>query len=555
MQKTTIKPPRQKQPKNLTKLKKNLHTKPKKTLKNGAITATLAQPPSILTQSLRKMGNYGKSPQEVYDDGVAKGILRVDPRQRGTIVELDRLYQRIIRLPPNYRSTFENIDTGIQTETKIGVGEKTVGFFKNLLKKSPSTISSSPPSGVSEYGTAHAIVEKKLQMMANNQLNSVQGMYIHGGVGCGKTMMMDMFFDQIPHNIPRVRKHFHTFMLEIHSKLHDIRQEGKKSGVQPRDPLIKIANEFIEKEGLILCLDEFQVTDVADAMILKELFSGIFAAGGIVISTSNRKPDDLYKNGINRDSFLPFIDILKQRCEIVSMDDMVDYRTLVAQEEGLIHTPLNHETQKVMDLIYDKLAFGQDQDDASHKDGITLDVVMGRTFHVRKCVPSRVARFQFPDLCDRALGAADYLAIAKEFPCILLENIPVLYTEDSVQLRRFITLLDVLYEHRTKVYISAETTPDMLFQPTIGKDQVLKGLVVPPHLMKNVEKSKNDQSSDQTKAKKQDDNLLAQFAHKDEVFASARALSRLTEMMSTTYLSGEFHTQGSKDTKSNVRGM
>jgi len=303
MQKTTIKPPRQKQPKNLTKLKKNLHTKPKKTLKNGAITATLAQPPSILTQSLRKMGNYGKSPQEVYDDGVAKGILRVDPRQRGTIVELDRLYQRIIRLPPNYRSTFENIDTGIQTETKIGVGEKTVGFFKNLLKKSPSTISSSPPSGVSEYGTAHAIVEKKLQMMANNQLNSVQGMYIHGGVGCGKTMMMDMFFDQIPHNIPRVRKHFHTFMLEIHSKLHDIRQEGKKSGVQPRDPLIKIANEFIEKEGLILCLDEFQVTDVADAMILKELFSGIFAAGGIVISTSNRKPDDLYKNGINRYSF------------------------------------------------------------------------------------------------------------------------------------------------------------------------------------------------------------------------------------------------------------
>jgi len=125
-------------------------------------------------------------------------------------------------------------------------------------------------------------------------------------------------------------------MLEIHAKLHAVREESKRTGAQQTDPLIKIANEFIDREGIVLCLDEFQVTDVADAMILKELFSGIFAAGGIVVSTSNRKPDDLYKNGINRDSFLPFIDILKQRCDIVCMDDMVDYRTLVATEEGMV---------------------------------------------------------------------------------------------------------------------------------------------------------------------------------------------------------------------------
>lgn len=324
-------------------------------------------------------------------------------------------------------------------------------------------------------------------------------------------------------------------MLEIHAKLHHIRQNNIKNNIQQTDPLPRIAKQIVDQEGFVLCLDEFQVTDVADAMILKELFSALFASGCIVVATSNRQPDNLYYNGINRDSFLPFIDILKQRCHIVSMDDMIDYRTLVAQEEGLIHFPLNKATNDTMNLIYDKLHFGQDDAKNGHSNGLTLDVAMGRTIHIEKCVPKRVARFQFNELCDKAIGAADYMSIAKEFPCLLIENIPTFYQEDSMKLRRFITLLDVLYEHRTKVYLSTDAALDQLFQSHLSKTE--KTLITSNNVATTTPSNTTNSSM-----------LLS--SNKDEVFASARALSRLIEMTSTTYLSGDFHQQGSKDTQS-----
>lgn len=546
-----------------------------KMLRNKKIPTTTKKPHHKTTthkatphRSLRNVKNFSthhkrnQSPLEVYDDGVKRGLLKEDPRQRGTIVQLEGLYQRIKNLPSNYKDQFKleivkpEPPSAFSSSTGSSLLKKPSSFFGSMFgglaaaqagqsPRDPSAPSPAHHHAIPAQNSTQRNVENLLQQIQTGQLPSVKGLYIHGGVGCGKTMMMDMFFDQIPPNIPKVRKHFHSFMLEVHAKVHKIRTEAMQSTGNPAtDPLPRIAKQFVEQEGVVLCLDEFQVTDVADAMILKELFSSIFACGGIVISTSNRAPDNLYYNGINRESFLPFIDLLKQRCDVVSMDAMVDYRTLVAQEEGLIHHPLNAETAKTMDMIYEKLHYGHEDQPGKQK-GMVLDVAMGRNITIPRCVPKRVARFDFNELCDRALGAADYMAIAKEFPCLMVENIPILFSEDRMKLRRLITLLDVLYEHRTKVYLSTEAPLDKLFQPTASREDVQK-------VTQNQQQNNNNTNNNTTTNAKDTNNPLILAANQDEVFASARAMSRLVEMTSTTYLSGDFHTQGSKDTASKL---
>ena len=387
-----------------------------------------------------------EDPETAYERALASGDLKEDPRQRNTIERLQNLWDALTMHPLPPVAAAAPAPAPAAAKPKEASSSSFFGlksFFGNNNNSNGDSSSSSSSSA------APAVAEPAP--------GTPRGLYIYGGVGCGKTMMMDMFFDTVPNTIPKVRKHFHSFMLEVHQRLHKLRQSPAQNKVT--DPLAVIAREFVAKEGRVLCLDEFQVTDVADAMILKELFTHLFANGCVVVATSNRPPRDLYLNGLNRDVFLPFIGILERNTEVVPMEHMSDYRLLVTTEEGVYHSPLSPATAANIDHIFAKLAGG------GEARAVTVEVMMGRTLTAAHAVPHRVARFTFDELCARPLGAADYYAVAKAFPCVIVTDVPLLYFDRREVIRRFITLLDVLYEHRTKLFISAEAPPSDLFRP------------------------------------------------------------------------------------------
>jgi cell division protein ZapE len=331
------------------------------------------------------------------------------------------------------------------------------------------------------------------------------GVYLYGGVGTGKTMMMDMFFQEWKLTTKR-RTHFHNFMLEAHAKIHELKKAG--SG----HPVEGLAAHISSKTGL-LCFDEFQVTDIADAMILKHLFDSLKSKGCLFVLTSNRPPDDLYLNGIQRQSFLPFIEMVKQDFYVHDIDSEVDYRrsaresTAAASPEAAGPTR-SADTQWVRALrrrarlpepIY---LHGEDSAEevrAVFKDltGVAsgepgaVDVMMGRTLKVSE-MSGRVALFTFEELCERPLGAADYLSIAAHFDVVILTAVPRMDQHKRDLARRLTVLIDVLYEHRIKLVVQAAAAPDNLF--------------------------KDDKSTT------------------DIGFAFDRTISRLTEMQSVRYL-------------------
>ncbi len=328
-------------------------------------------------------------------------------------------------------------------------------------------------------------------------------------------------------------------MLETHARLHALRQRAQAQGAeQQTDPLQIIAANFAKDEGRLLCLDEFQVTDVADAMILRELFTALFLNGCVVVSTSNRRPEDLYLNGINRESFLPFITILKHNCDVVAMENLPDYRMMVTAEQGMYHQPLGSAATIALNNTFNSLAAG------AVTGPVTVDVMMGRSVTAQRAVRHRVAAFTFDELCNRALGAADYMAIAKNFPCVILSDIPVLYFDQRELIRRFITLLDVLYEHRTRLIMSADAPIQSLFQPARAAISGLPpAITTPTPTTTSSSSSSSSPSSTSTSS-----SAAAPKFSEDEVFASSRAISRLVEMTSSNYLQSASAHGGSKDT-------
>ncbi|GMI55533.1 hypothetical protein ScalyP_jg7847 [Parmales sp. scaly parma] len=254
-------------------------------------------------------------------------------------------------------------------------------------------------------------------------------------------------------------------MLDVHRRMHTIRQQGQKG-----DSLPMIADEII-LEGIILCFDEFQVTDVADALILRRLFTSLFERGGVIVATSNRTPADLYKNGLQRDLFVPFIDLLEQKTKVVSMtSSKVDYRIVhglhKAKGTYFLGDPFIRNKSANKNEDKGKLEFNSvfDQLTLNAKIGSTFLSTQGRNVLVPQCVLEKsIARFSFYDLCGAALGAADYLAIADRFSTIFLEDIPQLKIQDMNVVRRFITLVDALYENNVILIIHAEKKIDKLF--------------------------------------------------------------------------------------------
>ena len=270
-----------------------------------------------------------------------------------------------------------------------------------------------------------------------------QGLYIYGPVGRGKSMLMDLFFESAP--VERKKRiHFHAFMLDVHGRLHAAR--GGKS-----DDALKVVADQLSQEHWLLCFDEFQVTNIADAMILGRLFAWLLDQGVVLVATSNSAPSDLYKDGLQRDRFLPFIDILDgaARCPRPAVGP--DYRLSFMRSRPVYHSPLGPDATALADGAFAALA---------GKGAVSSHVfkVQGRRLAVPRCAPG-VARFHFDDLCRAPLAAADYLTLATHFRTLVVDGIPALAEDERDVARRFVTLIDALYEHRVKLICTAEVPP------------------------------------------------------------------------------------------------
>jgi len=288
----------------------------------------------------------------------------------------------------------------------------------------------------------------------------IKGLYIWGDVGRGKSMIMDMFFEALPHKRKR-RAHFNDFMQDAQDRIHAYREAFKKGEVTAEDPIPEIA-EALASEAIILCFDEFTVTDIADAMILGRLFEAMFAEGVTIVATSNVEPQNLYKNGLNRNIFLPFIDLLTERVDVFNLDAPKDYRLEKLDQAPVYLTPINRASKKTFDETWQRLT--------GVENGSSIELPLkGRVFHVPEAA-SGAARLSFDALCKEARSAADYLALAYRFHTIFIEGVPVMSKEDQNAAKRFILLIDTLYDNHIRIVATAEAAPEKLYTASSGTE-------------------------------------------------------------------------------------
>ncbi len=285
-----------------------------------------------------------------------------------------------------------------------------------------------------------------------------EGIYLWGDVGRGKSMLMDMFFETAP--VARKRRvHFHAFMAETHERIFAWRQREKSGQVKGDDPIVPVASD-IAKEATLLCFDEFQVTDVTDAMILGRLMGALFEQGVLIVLTSNRIPDDLYKDGLNRGLFLPTIELLKEKLNVEALDGPTDYRLERMKGVKVYHYPLGDDATEALSDAFWRLT-DHAVNDRSEVGPEEL-TIQGRILTVP--VASRgVAVVSFKKICAAALGAADYLALAWKYHTIIMVGIPQLGPENRNEAKRFVTFIDALYENNVKFLCCAEVAPEDLY--------------------------------------------------------------------------------------------
>ncbi len=331
-------------------------------------------------------------PMAVYRALRQRGLLQSDPAQQLAVERLQSLYRALLHYRP---------ETGLR------------GWLARF--------------GLAENGGSHAPV----------------GLYLCGPVGRGKSMLMDLFFRSVP-SLRKRRVHFHAFMIEVHDRIEWERR------AQTDQPIAKVASD-LAAEATLLCFDEFQVDDIADAMILERLFRALFEAGVVVVATSNRAPNELYEHGLQRERFLPFIALLKQKLYVLELDSGRDYRLARLHGKPVYHHPLDKAAHDALEHAFAELTDGASGTSA------TL-TVKGRPLVVPRAARG-VAWFAFADLCANPLGAADYLAIAERFPAVIVEAIPRLPQQRN-EARRFNILIDTLYEARTLLIASAEVPPE-----------------------------------------------------------------------------------------------
>ncbi len=344
---------------------------------------------------------------------VAGGELKTDPDQAKAVAALDRLATEIGR------------DPGVSIFDKL--------FLERRYMAKPTMMA---------------------RLFGRKQFLSRRGVYLWGGVGRGKSMLMDLAYECIPVG-PNRRVHFHAFMLDVHQRLKEIRKS------EDEDPLTVLAEE-LAGESRFLCFDEMVVNNSADAMILSRLFTKLIADHGVaIVTTSNRPPADLYKDGLNRELFLPFIKLIEDRMEVVPLNGPTDYRLdrLAGLDTWLV--PNGPEATAKLSEAFFRLT-DYPVEDRAHVPSEELDVGGKRTLHVPKSLKG-VAVFSFKRLCGEARGASDYLAIAQRFHTVILVGIPVLTRDRRNEAARFVTLIDALYEHRVKLLAAADAEPAALY--------------------------------------------------------------------------------------------
>ncbi|WP_150290879.1 cell division protein ZapE [Sphingobium estronivorans] len=331
-----------------------------------------------------------------YDALVAAGELRADPDQRAAAERLDRLQRELETAPPRGSTLWK------------------------LLRKA-----SEPP----------------------------RGLYMWGGVGRGKSMLMDLFFDTV-HVQRKMRAHFHEFMLDVHARL----AEARKS--ETGDPIPPVV-ESLAEEARLLCFDEMVVNNMADAAIMSRLFTGLLDKRVTIVTTSNREPGELYKNGLNRQLFLPFIDLIKVKLDVMTLNGPTDYRLDRLGDATLWHAPNGPDATRALSDAFFRLT-DYPVEDRAKVPAEDLKVQGGRILHVPKSLKG-VAVFSFKRLCAEARGAPDYLAIARRYHTVIIVGIPVLGPENRNEAARFVTLIDALYEYKVKLLASADAEPARLY--------------------------------------------------------------------------------------------
>ena len=451
---------------------------------------------------------------------------------------------------------------------------------------------------------------------------NIKGLYIYGGTGSGKTMMLDLFYNSdLVSKKSKNRVHFHEFMIDIHQRLHHLRQKSRAYSHLPNvEPLAHVALSLFKEHGRVLCLDEFQVTDVADAMILKKLFTELWCLGAVVVATSNRHPRELYHGGLNRDVFLPFIPLLESHCQVIDMADTPDFRKAHECAQTTYISPLSEANKGRLESIWISQKAGRTcapvhlpvamgrfllvpraciDDDSSQQDH--NKVVVGDSEIVRGLSQDYVARgghqqkfsrgtlpcknntcfFFFHELCDRALGTADFIAIADTFDTVVVADIPIMsgLTQGRNVMRRFISLIDVLYDHNVNLICSAAAEPQELCIPSGSAREVSATEQMYAAYMQGVATESNRIAPSGNVSSRDSDNMdrgrgtsttkvlgsggssgrvhtslgnsdiewsatglvgvcladLSASAREDEEFAFARTVSRLLEMQSVEY--------------------
>ena len=290
------------------------------------------------------------------------------------------------------------------------------------------------------------------------RLSTLGGLYVWGGAGRGKTMLMDLFYGAAPVE-RKSRVHFYQFMTGVHAFIHEWREKSRK-GTAKGDDAVAAAADFIAQKSWLLCFDEFGVTDIADAMILGRLFESLFARGIVIVATSNVHPENLYQNGLNRALFLPFIAMIEAKMEVVRLDARADFRLEKLESHDVYFVPAGKQAAAALTKAFKRLT------GAEHGVPMTLQL-LGRKLHVAEAC-ANVARFSFADLCEKPLGAPDFLAIARQFHTVILDAIPVIDAARRDVAKRFITLVDTFYDRHVKLIASAEAEPAALYSGADG---------------------------------------------------------------------------------------
>lgn len=456
-----------------------------------------------------------------YQQCIDLGEMKYDAVQVGVITELERLHGELQDYKPVERSVIED-----SSATKVSRG-----YWQTIVERTGLALGgdSDRPSGANGPVVSRFGAPKHLQKEASsrtwwslftssggesgrpkktrpkeNVIAAPKGVYVWGGVGSGKTRLMDIFFETVQ-SVPKQRVHFHSFMLSVHRSLYDARRKFDGDG----SVAMQLVAHRVLDEGVLLCLDEFQVVDIADALVVKSLFEAIFDSGGVLVATSNRSPDMLYHNGIQRQLFEPFIPMLKSRCAVASVaQSTTDYRVEIGSGETarLYFASCDAEGWENCKRCLAKKPSFEDVAQLRVRD-------TGRAVAVPRCdLAVRACLFQFDELCGAALGAADYLAIAAAFRIVFLDAVPVLDLGDLNRTRRFITLVDTFYENYVILVVRAAARPARLF---VKDKSRLSG--------------ERDLLGDGTLD-------IDSKADRDEAFAFDRTTSRLTEMGSSDYL-------------------